>query len=249
MIKFSTAVLIREYTWFIALETILICFDSDSKRSCFKSLLHSINIICCHCHKVFYFYSSCITLIELAGAIFCRVRVSSFRHWVVAIHVVVKSNLLITTIATVAKLNTINKLLLGKLLEVAWSDLVSGLSGRNWGKSPAGSTITLVLDWGYCTFINPIDWWGCSSYFRGEITLCFNLFKSQKRFVLLLSPVWHLVVTKLITRVSGIVSLNERVFLCKLIETMLILSNCAIWFTILSDVAEECNLNFWSCGS
>jgi len=62
-----------------------------------------------------------------------------------------------STIASVVLLGAVNELLLGEGVKLSILDLVSTLNGTGGGESPAGSALSLVLDWGDGTLGSPVD--------------------------------------------------------------------------------------------
>jgi hypothetical protein len=91
-----------------------------------------------------------------ASAICSGVRVAGLSHRVVAL-VVNKGARLPATVATVAGLNTVNKLLLSEREQVAGLDLPGAFKSGNGGEGPAGTALTLVLDGVDGTGVDPVD--------------------------------------------------------------------------------------------
>jgi hypothetical protein len=79
---------------------------------------------------------------------------------------------------------TINKLLFTEFSEGTVGNFVSTLHGASGGESPAGATLTLILDFGDCTLSTPIDR-GWESHFGFNWFLLFGgLFFSYGFFFL-----------------------------------------------------------------
>jgi len=70
---------------------------------------------------------------------------------------VLESSLHESTVATAVLLGAVNELLLGERVELASGNEVSTLNGTSGGESPAGSALSLVLNWGDGTLSSPVD--------------------------------------------------------------------------------------------
>jgi hypothetical protein len=82
-------------------------------------------------------------------------------HWVG--HGILESISFKTTIATIAVVIAINELGFSKLEEGSGLDEVSTLHSSGGGESPAGTTLSLVLDWVNSTFSSPVNLSGLNS--------------------------------------------------------------------------------------
>ena len=73
-----------------------------------------------------------------------------------------EGNGLVSTVASEAwvsvfQVGAINNLLLREGLKFSRDDLVNTLEGTSGGEGPAGSTLSLVLDWGDGTLCSPVN--------------------------------------------------------------------------------------------
>jgi hypothetical protein len=87
-------------------------------------------------------------------------------HWV--FHGIFESVSLHSTIATVALFITINQLGFSELDKLSGLDEMSSFHGCGRGESPAGTTLSLVLDWVYSTFGSPVDMFSLGDGFIEE---------------------------------------------------------------------------------
>lgn len=91
-----------------------------------------------------------------ASTISCSVGVVFLKVGIVA-HQVLIGIIGPATVAAVIDCHAVNKLLLGQGFESRAEDGVGALDGARSGKSPAGATLGLVLDWGGHASFDPVD--------------------------------------------------------------------------------------------
>jgi hypothetical protein len=91
-----------------------------------------------------------------AGTVLGSVGVGSLARGVVRF-VVAEGKGLVSTVATEACMDTVDELLLGDGEEISGLDPPLTFEGTSGGEAPAGTALTLVLDGGDGTIINPVD--------------------------------------------------------------------------------------------
>ena len=116
-------------------------------------------------------------------------------------------------------------------------------NGRSSGESPAGTTLSLVLNWVDCTLGSPVDGrWSISNWKNSWLWSSIVLwsFVSEKFFVLVLGPGGEEVVSnsESVCWVS-VDSLVLSIFLEEDLFSELIFSNGSVGKTVLSDVLLE----------
>jgi hypothetical protein len=91
-----------------------------------------------------------------AGTINARVGVAFLRHGAMVL-VVAESLTLPATVATAADFITVDELLLREGEEITGRNLHGTFEGTSGGESPAGTTLTLILDGVDGTLGDPVD--------------------------------------------------------------------------------------------
>lgn len=139
----------------VVLESSLIGFDGDRDWTLLKSILKSIDAILWDIFIAGNTSGSFGSRVK-AGTFNSFVRViSRSLEWVV--DNVFKGSVHKTTLACTVLSRAINKLLLGIVNECVTGNSSSGGDTSRGGERPAGTALSLVLDWSNHSFLNPID--------------------------------------------------------------------------------------------
>jgi len=126
----STAVSVGEDTAGVELEGELVGLDGNGERVVGEGRLHGRGGVSGDVSPASGLHTSVVGGRVVAATVLGGVGVGSLRHGVVVL-VVVEGEGSVTTIATEAKLNAINKLLLRKLVKSAISNAVVGFEGSH----------------------------------------------------------------------------------------------------------------------
>jgi len=154
-----------------------------------------------------------------------------------------------TTIASMVQPGAVNELGLGEGDEVSGGNEVSTLQGTGGGESPAGTALSLVLDWSNCTSSNPVDLSG--KVVDIELNLVNSLKSAILRGVLESVEALHLVLGEVGEfvdsdggglSVSGVVLLDGSQFLSELVKSELVLGLGSIGLAVLGHELHELSL-------
>ena len=147
-----------------------------------------------------------------------------------------------TTVAALVNHVAVDELLLGEGLELAGGKEFSTLDGTGGGESPAGTALTLVLNWGDGTLGDPVDGVGEVGLIKdGDVLSTLELvLVTEESLVLRWGPVRHVVDTDGgHTSVLGVVVLDLGEGLGELSLSELELGSGSVGFTVLSNVLDE----------
>lgn len=167
--------------------------------------------------------------------------------------IVVEGVALPAAVATEARLDTVDELLLRELLHSArafvLSDVVGRLQATHGGEGPAGTALTLVLDWRHCTSRDPVNthgpvWHGSQILMvLNRLVLLRHLGGSEHLGALVLSPVREEVVTVDGRSLKRVDLLDLSIALLEDLESHLVLLLGGVSLRVLSDVVNELELD------
>jgi len=154
----------------VALEDVLVSLNGDGEGCEGKGGLHGFNVVGGDLGGTNILKGGVGVGVVSAVSVFAGVGVVGLEDGVVGLEVL-EGGGLVSTVASEGKGDAIDELLLGEGHKFAVSDEVGSLEGSGGGEGPARSALSLILDGGDGTGINPVDGSGGVLNVVGELGL------------------------------------------------------------------------------
>jgi len=245
---------IAQNTRWVGTEVVGLSINWDWNRLLNNSCLQSSVRVDCNLSVSSYINVRCLRSLICAGAVFSSVFSIAWLVVSTVGLVVVEGVTLPATIAAVASLYTVNKLLLGESGH-GWSSLVhSNMVGRlksaNGGESPAWAALALVLNGGNSTSLNPVDtgseWWDITSGLVDCGLIVIHIDESIHGFSFFLGVVRQEVVGVTRWSFGGIEFFNLSIDLSEKFHSCEVLLVSGVWLALGGDKVDELEF-FQSC--